>query len=332
MAQRRTELPNPRLVPRFAGVATFCRYPMLAQVAPENQPVDWAIYGYPFDGGVTFRPGARFGPRAVRDASQYVKPYSIAHDVDVCQVLSLADAGDTPICPFSVKDTLDATVEFATGLGDPAVTRLLAVGGDHSLAYANIKATWQRRGSPAGGLAMIHFDSHLDTVDVTGGSKWTHASPFIRAIEEGVLDPSRMISIGIKGPLNTARDLDYAREHGINVVTYERWRREGTDPIDRFVADLGSEGLPDLRHRFHRSDVRPRDRHALPRRVHLRRGVRAAPVPGRDQSRRRRCRRGAARSGRRRNHGPAGRARPVRDPVPVGNRSALNEIDPALGH
>ena len=241
MAQRRTELPNPRLVPRFAGVATFCRYPMLAQVAPENQPVDWAIYGYPFDGGVTFRPGARFGPRAVRDASQYVKPYSIAHDVDVCQVLSLADAGDTPICPFSVKDTLDATVEFATGLGDPAVTRLLAVGGDHSLAYANIKATWQRRGSPAGGLAMIHFDSHLDTVDVTGGSKWTHASPFIRAIEEGVLDPSRMISIGIKGPLNTARDLDYAREHGINVVTYERWRREGTDPIDRFVADLGSD-------------------------------------------------------------------------------------------
>lgn len=241
MPDPRTILPNPREYPRFAGVATFCRYPLLRLVPPQSNPVDWAIYGVPFDVGVTYRPGARFGPRAIRDASQYVKPYSIEHDVNVCDVLSLADAGDAPIMPYSTKATLDAACAFASELGDPGATRLMAVGGDHSIAYANIKATWQRRGRPARGLALLHFDSHLDTVDVTGGEKWTHASPFIRAIEHGLIDPKRMLSVGIKGPLNTRSDLDYAKEHGVEIVTYDRWRREGDEPIRAFLDRLGDD-------------------------------------------------------------------------------------------
>lgn len=241
MPEPRTILPNPRRHPRFGGVATFCRFPMIDQVPEAGRPVDWAIYGIPIDVGVTFRPGTRFGPRAIRDASQYVKPYSIEHDVNICDVLSLADAGDAPIHPYSCKDTIDSAVEFAMSLGDRATTKLFAVGGDHSIAYANIKATWERRGKPAGGLALLHIDSHLDTIDVTGGEKWTHASPFIRAVEDGLIDPKRMLSVGIKGPLNTKSDLDYAKDHGVEIVTYERWRREGVAPIKSFLERLGDD-------------------------------------------------------------------------------------------
>ena len=242
MPTRTTALPDPRTSPRFAGVCTFCRYPLLDRVAPENRPVDWALYGVPFDGGVTYRPGARFGPRAIREASQYVKRYSIEHDADVAAVLSLADAGDAPVQPYSIKGTLDAAAEFAAGLGDPKGTKLLAVGGDHSIAYANIRATWLRRGKPKDGLALLHFDSHLDTVDAVWGERWGHASPFIRAVEDGLIDPRRMLSVGIKGPLNTPDDLKFARDRGVTLMTYEQWRRsirEGTREVETFVGELG---------------------------------------------------------------------------------------------
>lgn len=218
---RRTILPDARVNPRFSGISTFCRYPRLEDVAPENAPVDWAIYGVPFDGGVTYRPGARFGPRAVRDASQYIKRYSLHHDIDLTQALSLADAGDAPVSPYDSAKTLDLVDDFACTLGDAKHTKLMAVGGDHSVAYANIRATYTRRGEPAGGLAVIHFDSHLDTVDEVWGSKWGHASPFRRAIEEGLVNPAKMISIGIKGPLNSGDDLGFAKQHGVAIVSFD---------------------------------------------------------------------------------------------------------------
>jgi agmatinase len=239
--QPRTLLPDPRRSPRFAGVSTFCRYPLLELVPAQSRPLDWLVYGVPFDSGVTYRPGARFGPRAVREESQYVKRYSIEHAVDVPALLSLADAGDAPVQPFALKGTLDGVVEFAAALPDPSHTRLMAIGGDHSIAYANIKATWIRRGRPAKGLALLHFDSHLDTVDATFGEKWSHASPFIRAIEEGLIDPHRMLSVGIKGPLNSGSDLDYARTHGITVLTCEQYRAsvsEGRAEVEAFVTGL----------------------------------------------------------------------------------------------
>jgi len=230
-----TRLPDARVTPRFAGVCTFCRYPLIDAVEPASRPVDWAVYGVPFDGGVTYRPGARFGPRAIREASQYVKAYSIEHDVNVCESLSLADAGDAPVRPYEIKGTLDAVHQFAMTLGEPSRTRLLAVGGDHSVAYANIRATFDRRGKPPGGLALIHFDSHLDTVDAVWGERHGHASPFIRAIEDGLIDPKAMISIGIKGPLNRRDDLDFARSRGVTIVTHQTWQREGPAAIAEFV-------------------------------------------------------------------------------------------------
>jgi len=234
-------MPDARMTPRFAGVPTFCRYPLLEQVPPEQQPIDWALYGVPFDSGVTYRPGARFGPRAIRIESQYVKPYHIEHDLMLTDVLSLADAGDAPTRPFSCKDNHRSVTEYALTIGEPAHTKLMAIGGDHSIALANIRATWERRGRPVGGLSLLHFDSHLDTVDQTLNERFSHASPFIRAIEEGLINPEKMLSVGIKGPLNTPRDLDYAKSHGVTVLTCEQLRRGGMNVIDEFCATIAND-------------------------------------------------------------------------------------------
>ncbi len=241
MEQHRTKLPNARVTPRFAGIATFCRFPRLEDVLREGGAPDWVLYGAPFDSGVTYRPGARFGPRAIREASQYAKPYHIEHDVNIAEVLSLADAGDSPVQPYDCEDNARVMTEFATELGDPSRTKLFAIGGDHSVALANIRATWTRRGKPANGLGLLHFDSHVDTVDVTLGERYSHASPFIRAIEEGLIDPKRMLTVGVKGPLNTRADLDYAKDKGVTLVTYDRWKREGDAPIREFMKRLGDD-------------------------------------------------------------------------------------------
>ncbi len=234
-SQPRTQLPNARISPRFAGISTFGRYPRLQDV---KGGVDWAIYGVPFDGGVTYRPGARFGPRAIREESQYVKRYSIEHDVDVCEVLSLADAGDSPVAPYDCAANAKGQYEFARELGGKK-TKLFAVGGDHTIAYGNIKATWERVGKPKAGLPLVHFDSHLDTVDAVWGEKWGHASVFRRAIEDGLVDASRMLSIGVKGPLNSKEDLAYADRKGVELVTYENLRAEGGWQLPAFVEELG---------------------------------------------------------------------------------------------
>ncbi|HVZ93181.1 MAG TPA: agmatinase [Phycisphaerales bacterium] len=240
MGEPRTTLPDPRRTPRYAGVPTFCRFPLIELVPASQRPVDWALYGVPFDAGVTYRPGARFGPRAIRIESQYVKPYHLAHDVKITDVLSLADAGDAPVHPFDLEANVSEVASWASAVGDPKHTKLMAVGGDHSIALANIRATHKRRsGGGAKPLALIHFDSHLDTVDQLSGERYTHASPFIRAIEEKLIDPSRMLSIGIKGPLNTRDDLDFARKHGVTLVSYNQWRAEGTKTIDAFLSKLG---------------------------------------------------------------------------------------------
>lgn len=241
MPPKTTVLPDARTHPRFSGLPTFCRYPQICHVAEENQPVDWAIYGVPYDGGVTYRPGARFGPRAIREASQYVKPHHLEHRLTLTERLSMADAGDAPVQPYSTKETQDAACEYALGLGESKHTKLLAVGGDHSIALANIRATWRRRGEPSSGLALLHFDSHIDTVDTIWGEKHTHGSVFLRAFEEGLIDPARSMSVGIKGPLNRADDLDAAMDRGVRIMTYDDWRTEGDARLHDFISDLAAE-------------------------------------------------------------------------------------------
>ncbi len=239
----RTRLPDGRRTPRFAGVATFCRFPQVAEVDATRRPIDWVVYGAPFDGGVTYRPGARFGPRAVREQSQYIKPYHPELDVNIAERLSCADGGDCPVAPYSCHDSMERQLEFARSLADPQ-SRLIAIGGDHSIAYANLRATWERQGRPAGGLALLHFDAHLDTVDVVWGERWGHASPFIRAIEDGLVDPRAMLSLGVRGPLNTAADLDFARGQGIRIVGPDRVAAgEASAQLEAFRSEVGSRPL-----------------------------------------------------------------------------------------
>jgi agmatinase len=241
-AVRRTEVPSGREQPRFAGLETFGRYPRLADVAAEHLPVDWAVFGAPFDNGVTFRNGARFGPSAIRRESRYLKSYHLEHDLWLTEAMSLADAGDAPVEPYSPERNAACVSSWAASLdggGAGSETRLMMLGGDHSNTLAGLRAAYERHGSPEGGLALIHFDSHLDTVDAVWGERYGHASPFIRAIEEGVLDPRRTLSVGIKGPLNTPDDLAFAREHGVTVVTFEETRRDPFAAIDAFVSRVG---------------------------------------------------------------------------------------------
>ncbi len=229
---------NSRITPRFAGLCTFGRYPRLEDVPAHQRPVDWVIVGSVYDCGVTYRPGSRFGARAIRDQSQYLKPYHIEHDLMLTDVFSLADAGDAPLDLFNAENNARVLADHLRTVGDEP-SKVMMLGGDHSNTLGALRAAHARAGSPENGLAMIHFDSHVDTVDVTMGERYSHASPFIRAVEEGVLDASKMLSVGVKGPLNTPKDLDYAKEHGVELVTYEDWRREGTKRIDAFLERLG---------------------------------------------------------------------------------------------
>lgn len=236
----KTELLNTRMFPRFSGLTTFGRVPRIEDIAPENSPADWLIFGAPFDIGVTYRPGSRFGPRAIREESHYLKPYHMVHDIRLTDVFSIADAGDAPVKMYSCEDNANAIADWATDLPESGHTRLMMLGGDHSNTLAALRATYIRSGSPAGGLALVHFDSHLDTVDSVSAERFGHASPFIRAIEEGIVDPSKMVSVGIKGPLNTADDLRYGQENGVRVLTYEQWRSNGPSAFYDAVKSIGS--------------------------------------------------------------------------------------------
>lgn len=241
-----TDLPSGRIQPRFAGIATFMRAPQLSQVRPEHLPVDWAVYGIPFDGGTTYHPGARFGPRAIREASQYIKPINFEAELDLARELSIADAGDAIVAPYSCEGTLEAAVEFAGKVGDPSRTRLLALGGDHSVALANIRVAWERAGRPISGLPVLHLDAHLDTADSIWDERYGHASFLRRGIEDGCIDPERTLSIGFRGPLNTMDDLEYATGKGIEVVPMSRWVEDRAS-VDRAIhewrASINQDGV-----------------------------------------------------------------------------------------
>jgi agmatinase len=179
----------------------------------------------------------------VRDASQYVKPYHLEHGVNVAEALRCCDAGDAAVKPYSIKETLESVkawvVATARGAGEGSAkpAKMLAIGGDHSIAYACIAAARELH-SPGKPLALIHLDSHLDTVDSVWGEQWGHASPFRRLIDDGIVDAGAMLSIGVKGPLNTAADLEYARERNVTLVTHAEYQRNGPEVLRKFISRL----------------------------------------------------------------------------------------------
>jgi agmatinase len=200
---------DPRVVPRFAGPATFARLPRRDQV----DRCDVAIVGVPFDSGVTYRPGARFGPAAVRQASRLLRSYHPGLDVEPFAVQQVADAGDIACTPFDIARAIEqiqaGAAELLRGSG-----RVLAIGGDHTIALPMLRAVRERFGP----VAVVHFDAHLDTWSSYFGAAYTHGTPFRNASEEGLLAPDRSIHIGIRGPLFSRTDLTEDTDLGFRLV------------------------------------------------------------------------------------------------------------------
>jgi agmatinase len=210
------------VVPRFAGPATFARLPRIDEVSD----VDVAVVGVPFDSGVSYRPGARFGPAHVRESSRLLRPYNPALDVEPFARQQVVDAGDIAVNPFDIQTAI-AEIQAGAGALLERAGRLLTIGGDHTIALPLLRALHAKHGP----VAVVHFDAHLDTWDTYFGAEYTHGTPFRRASEEGLLDRSGCLHVGIRGPLYSTQDLVEDGELGFQIVHA------------REVDDLGIRGV-----------------------------------------------------------------------------------------
>jgi agmatinase len=196
--------------PRFANATTFARLPTLAEVT--NAGI--AIVGAPFDAGVSYRPGARFGPLAIRTGSQLLRPYDPAMKLHPFGTVQVADAGDMGINPFSIEEAI-ATIEARANELASRAERLITLGGDHTIALPLLRAVTKRHGP----VALIHFDAHLDTWDTYFGAPYTHGTPFRRAFEEGLLLEDRSFHVGTRGPLYGDSDLSDDEGFGFQIIS-----------------------------------------------------------------------------------------------------------------
>jgi agmatinase len=210
---------NPFASPRFGQIATF----MLLPAVSSPVGLDVALIGVPYDGGTSYRPGARFGPRAVREQSSLIRTWNPVLKVHPFQRLRVADCGDIDVVPISIERTLEAIERGVAAIVAAGATPV-CVGGDHSVSLGVLRAVARRHG-PVG---VVHFDAHPDTWDSYFGSKYFHGTPFRRAIEEGLIDPRRMIQVGIRGPLYGPEDFAFHETHGLEVIRIEAVKEQGT--------------------------------------------------------------------------------------------------------
>ena len=208
--------------PRFSGLSTFMRLPHI----PDAKQLDIALVGVPFDGGTSYRPGARFGPRHVREQSAIIRPFNPVLALSPFDLVRVADYGDLPINPLSIDDTFK---RITRGLGPilEAGAIPLCVGGDHSILLPILRAMHAKHG-PVG---LIQFDAHSDTWDEYWGMKYSHGTPVRRAIEEGLLAEPYILQIGLRGQLYDEHDLDFARSHGISMITAEEFHQAGPGQV-----------------------------------------------------------------------------------------------------
>ena len=224
-------------VPRYAGHATFARLPRLEDVERAGGRTDIAVVGVPFDAGVSYRPGARFGPAHIRQASRLLRPYNPAQNVSPFASTQVADAGDLTANPFDIAEAIEAVEQGADALAQ-RVRRLVTLGGDHTIALPLLRSVAKRHGP----VAVLHFDAHLDTWDTYFGEPYTHGTPFRRAAEEGLIDAARSIHVGIRGPLYAPTDLADTHALGYSVITctdYDRLGLGGVVEAMRERLDVG---------------------------------------------------------------------------------------------
>ncbi|HVC54716.1 MAG TPA: agmatinase [Stellaceae bacterium] len=222
MAEQFPEPLSGMVVPRFGEVATFMRLPV------ERDParLDIALVGVPWDGGTTNRPGARHGPREIRNMSTLMRQVHHVSLVAPYELCRIGEHGDAPVNPIDLMDSLRRIEGFFARL-HAAGAAPLSAGGDHLVTLPILRAI--ARDEPVG---VIHFDAHSDTGDsYFGGEKYTHGTPFRRAIEEGLIDPKRMIQIGVRGSMYAADEKDWALGVGVRIVSIEEFFRLGPEAV-----------------------------------------------------------------------------------------------------
>ncbi|WP_347123847.1 agmatinase [Microbacterium sp. SY138] len=221
--------------PRYSGIATFARLPRIEDVPR----ADIAVVGIPFDSGVSYRPGTRFGPSHVRESSRLLRPYNPAQDVSPFAIAQVVDAGDIPVNPFDLTEAVTEVERAALALGEQ-VQRIVTIGGDHTVALPLLRAVAAKHGP----VAVLHFDAHLDTWDTYFGAPITHGTPFRRASEEGLIDLTASCHVGTRGPLYSKQDLEDDERLGFSIVSSEYIEEHGVEAgIARVLQRIGDKPL-----------------------------------------------------------------------------------------
>ena len=217
------------LVPRFAGLPTFMRLPVALSAAD----VDVALVGVPFDGGTTNRAGTRHGPREIRNQSSLMRRVHHVTGVAPYDLVRVGDLGDCPINPIDLMDALKKIETFFAGIHTAGAIPI-AAGGDHLMSLPILRALGKARP-----LGMIHFDAHSDTNDrYFGDNPYTHGTPFRRAVEESLLDPKRIVQIGIRGSIYDSSDYDFAKANGIRIIFIEEFVKRGPEDVLREAREI----------------------------------------------------------------------------------------------
>ncbi len=210
-------------VPRYAGAATYALLPTVEEVHAAGGDVDIAVMGAPFDTGVSFRSGARFGPTHIRESSRLLRPYNPATQTSPFAQAQVADAGDMVINPFDIHAAIDDVERQADEITSGGTT-LVTLGGDHTIVLPLLRSAARRAGRP---VAVVHFDAHLDTWDTYFGADYTHGTPFRRAWEEGLMDTDALCHVGTRGPLYGPKDLEDDARFGFEIVSSSDIHRHG---------------------------------------------------------------------------------------------------------
>lgn len=221
-----------REFPRFSGIKTFFRLP----IADVSDNYDVGLFGIPYDGGVSYRPGPRFAPSKVRESSSLGRGFHMERGLNIFERLKFADLGDCSTVPIDQAQTYSKVENFVSMLVKNK-KRFLACGGDHSVTLPILRALRKQHGEP---LAFIHFDAHLDTYPAAWGCEYHHGAFARHAVEEGLVDPKKMVQIGIRGPLAGGDDMNFVKKHGIQVITVDQIRRQGVDQLAKLGASWGA--------------------------------------------------------------------------------------------
>ncbi len=217
------------VVPRYAGPSTFCRLPELRDVPY----CDVAILGIPFDSGTSYRPGARFGPQAIRQASRHLRTnFHPAYDTEPFKTIQVADAGDVACNPYNIEEAI-AQIEVTADELYKKAPVIISLGGDHTIAVPLLRSI----NKVVGQVALVHFDAHLDTWDTYFGAPYTHGTPFRRAAEENLFNDDASIHVGIRGPLYSPDDLANDAELGFKVVHCDELEAHGVDHVVKRIRD-----------------------------------------------------------------------------------------------